>query len=401
MQFEITTVVLLLSFFVALIMGAAANKTNFCTMGAVSDWVNMGDTGRMGAWMLSIGIAIAGVLLLQYFFYIPLDSTLPPYLTSNFGWLRYLLGGFMFGIGMTLASGCGNKTMVNIGGGNLKSLVVLAVAGIFAYLMTKTSFYELLFHSWVSATTIDLTAYAIPNQSLDSVLLSVFGLSNHEIFHWLVGLLLMCFFFFVAFKSKDLRSTPHNILGGVVIGLAIVAGWYITGGALGQEAIDTVEWLDERPVGVGVQSYTFINPMGETVSYLMDPMNTLLITFGLVAISGVITGSFIASIFSRRFKFIWFYNTEDMLKHLIGAALMGIGGVLGMGCTIGQGITGVSTLSIGSLLVLGSIIFGSMLTMKVMYYKMVYEESSFIESLITSLVDLNLLTENFRKLEKL
>jgi len=401
MQLEVTTVVLLLSFFVALIMGLVANKTNFCTMGAVSDWVNMGDTGRMGAWMLSIGIAIAGVLLLQYIYDIPLDSTLPPYLTSNFGWLRYLLGGFMFGVGMTLASGCGNKTMVNIGGGNLKSLVVLVVAGIFAYLMTKTSFYEVLFHGWVTATTVDLTSYEMHSQSLDSILLGVFGSSNNVIFHWLAGLLLMGFFFFVAFRSKDLRSTPHNIIGGTVIGLAIVAGWYITGGALGQEAIETVEWLDERPVGVGVQSYTFINPMGETVSYLMEPANTLLITFGVVAVLGVISGSFLASVFSRRFKIIWFYDTEDMLKHLSGAALMGIGGVLGMGCTIGQGITGVSTLSVGSLLVLGSIIFGSVLTMKIMYYKMVYEDASFIESLITSLVDLKLLSEKLRSLEKL
>lgn len=400
MELEITTVVLLLSFAVAIVMGAAANKTNFCTMGAVSDWVNMGDTGRMGAWMLSIGIAIAGVLLLQFIYDIPLKSTLPPYLTSNFGWLRYILGGFMFGIGMTLASGCGNKTMVNIGGGNMKSLVVLIVAGVFAYLMTKTSFYEVLFHAWVSATTVDLTAYEMKSQSLDSFFLRVFGSSNNELFHWVIGLLLMAFFFFIAFRSKDLRSTPHNILGGVIIGLAIVAGWYITGGALGQEAIETVEWLDERPVGVGVQSYTFINPMGESITYLMDPMNTLLITFGVVAILGVITGSFVASILSRRFKIIWFYDRSDMVKHLFGAALMGIGGVLGMGCTIGQGITGVSTLSVGSLLVLGSIIFGSMLTMKVIYYRMVYEEASFTESLITSLVDLKLLTEKLRKLEK-
>lgn len=309
MELEITTVVLLLSFAVAIIMGAAANKTNFCTMGAVSDWVNMGDTGRMGAWMLSIGIAIAGVLLLQLIYDIPLDSTLPPYLTTNFGWLRYILGGFMFGIGMTLASGCGNKTMVNIGGGNMKSLVVLLVAGVFAYLMTKTSFYEVLFHGWVSATTVDLTAYEMNSQSLDSVFLRVFGSSNNEFFHWVIGLLLMAFFLFIAFKSKDLRSTPHNIVGGVVIGLAIVAGWYITGGVLGQEAIESVEWLDERPVGVGVQSYTFINPMGESITYLMDPMNTLLITFGVVAIIGVITGSFVASILSRRFKIIWFWKS--------------------------------------------------------------------------------------------
>jgi len=400
MELEITTIVLLSSFAVAVVMGAAANKTNFCTMGAVSDWVNMGDTGRLGAWMLSISIAIAGVLLLQFIYDIPLDSTLPPYLTSSFGWLRYILGGFMFGIGMTLASGCGNKTMVNIGGGNMKSLVVLIVAGVFAYLMTKTSFYEILFHGWVSATTVDLTAYEMNSQSLDSVFLRIFDSSNNELFHWLSGLLLMAFFFFIAFRSKDLKSTPHNIVGGVVMGLAIVAGWYITGGALGQEAIETIEWLDERPVGVGVQSYTFINPMGETITYLMDPMNTLLITFGVVAILGVITGSFVASILSRRFKIIWFYDRSDMVKHIFGAALMGIGGVLGMGCTIGQGITGVSTLSVGSLLVLGSIIFGSMLTMKVIYYRMVYEEASFIESLITSLVDLKLLTEKLRKLEK-
>jgi len=401
MEFEITTVVLLLSFAVAVIMGAVANKTNFCTMGAVSDWVNMGDTGRLGAWMLSIAIAIAGVLLLQFIYDIPLDSTLPPYLTSNFGWLRYILGGFLFGIGMTLASGCGNKTMVNIGGGNMKSLVVLIVAGVFAYLMTKTSFYEVLFHSWVSATTIDLTAFDMNGQSLDAVFLRIFGSSNTELFHWLIGLLLMACFFFIAFRSKDLKSSPHNIVGGVVIGLAIVAGWYITGGTLGQEAIETVAWLDERPVGVGVQSYTFINPMGESITYLMDPMNTLLITFGVVAILGVITGSFVASILSKRFKIVWFYDRSDMVKHVFGAALMGIGGVLGMGCTIGQGITGVSTLSVGSLLVLGSIIFGSALTMKIIYYRMVYEEAGFIESLITSLVDLKLLTEKLRKLEKL
>jgi uncharacterized membrane protein YedE/YeeE len=123
-------------------MGAVANKTNFCTMGAVSDWVNMGDTGRLRAWLLAMAVAILGVALLTGGGLASIgNSTFPPYRTPNFAWLRYLLGGLMFGVGMTLASGCGNKTLVRIGGGNIKSLVVLAIASACAYLMLWTEFY--------------------------------------------------------------------------------------------------------------------------------------------------------------------------------------------------------------------------------------------------------------------
>jgi uncharacterized membrane protein YedE/YeeE len=140
--------------------------------------------------------------------------------------------------------------------------------------------------------------------------------------------------------------------------------------------------------------------MGETVSYLTDPGNTLLISFGVAALFGVILGSLVYSLVSGNFRIEWFVNGQDWLYHIIGAVLMGIGGSLALGCTIGQGITGVSTLSIGSMLSLASIIVGSALTMKVQYYRMVYEEeATFAKALVTGMVDLRLLPEGMRKLE--
>ncbi|MDH3561898.1 MAG: YeeE/YedE family protein, partial [Gammaproteobacteria bacterium] len=121
MGFTVHNEVLLLVFLVALVIGAVGNKTNFCTMGAVSDWVNMGDTGRMRAWLFAIAIALTGLLLFEIMGAVTLPSdSFPPYRTSNFAWLRYVLGGLLFGVGMTLGSGCGQRTMVRVGQGNLK-----------------------------------------------------------------------------------------------------------------------------------------------------------------------------------------------------------------------------------------------------------------------------------------
>ncbi len=119
-----------------------------------------------------------------------------------------------------------------------------------------------------------------------------------------------------------------------------------------------------------------------------------------MALFGIIAGSLLWSLISRSFRIEWFVNFKDFITHVIGAILMGFGGVLAMGCTIGQGITGTSTLAIGSFLALGAIILGSALTMKVQYYKLVYEdEASFSKALLTGLVDLKLLPERLRKLE--
>ena len=175
MEITLNMQVLIGAFAIAVVLGAVVNRTNFCTMGAVSDWVNMGDGRRMRAWFLAIAVAIVGVMVFELFALADLDTTRPPYRSSNFAWPRYLLGGLLFGVGMTLASGCGNKTLVRIGGGNLKSLLVVIVAGVFAYLMTKTDFYAVLFHSWVQPLSVNLGAMGFDGQDLGSLVAGVIG----------------------------------------------------------------------------------------------------------------------------------------------------------------------------------------------------------------------------------
>ncbi len=396
---EITTYMLLIAFAIAFMMGAIVNKTNFCTMGAVSDWVNMGDKNRLRSWMLAITVAVIGVTVMEAMSIASMDSTLPPYRAEGFAWLRFIVGGITFGIGMTLASGCGNKILIRVGGGNLKSIMVLIVAGMFAYLMSKTAFYEVLFYPWVVATTVDLSTYDIAGQDLGAI---AAGLTGRDLAftRTLTGGILATLLIIFIFKSAEFRKQGEHLFSGLAVGIAIIAGWYFTGGPMGEEWKETAEFLDEIPIGVATQSLTFINPMGEAFFYAMTPKNTLLISFGMAALAGVIAGSFVYAVISRSFRIEWFSSFRDFIQHLIGASLMGIGGVLSMGCTIGQGITGVSTLSIGSILALLSIIFGSALTMKIQYYGIIHEnDSTFFKALTSSLVDLKLLPEKLRSLE--
>lgn len=393
MEFTVHHQVLGIVFLIAVVLGAVANKTNFCTMGAVSDWVNMGDTGRLRAWLLAMAVALFGVLLLEGTGILALPSdTFPPYRTANFAWLRYVLGGVLFGIGMTLGSGCGNKTLVRIGGGNVKSVMVLVIASIAAYFMLwgdieGEGFYDVVFGRWIAPTSIDLNAYGIPSQELGAVVAGISGAASD--LHFIVGGILVALLFFFIFKSADFRASFDNILGGLVVGLAVVAGWYVTGGPLGAAWKDYADLATEIPSRVNVQSYTFISPMGDSVRYLMSPSNLTLINFGVMALSGVIVGSFLYALLFRKFRIEWFASGKDFVNHAVGGVLMGIGGVLSMGCTIGQAVTGVSTLAMGSILTFLAIVFGSALTMKVQYYLL--DEQGFLGALRSAFSDMRLM----------
>jgi uncharacterized protein len=365
MEFTIHHQVLLIVFGLAVVMGAIVNKTNFCTMGAVSDWVNMDDTGRLRAWLLAAAVALGGVTLIEAGGLATLGTaTFPPYRSANFAWLRYLLGGLMFGIGMTLASGCGNKTLVRIGGGNLKSLVVLVIAGACAYGMLWTDLYNTLFGKPVNATTIDLAARGFKSQTLGDLV----GIGNT--FAGLIVVLAVGVFVFI---SREFRSNADNLLAGIAIGLIVVAGWYVTGGAMGAEWKEYADFADTKPLRVETQSFTFISAMGDGARYVMNPQDTSLINFGIAALVGVIVGSLIWSLISGGFRIEWFVSPGDFLNHAIGAVLMGIGGVLAMGCTVGQAITGVSTLALGSILTFAAIVAGAAATMKYQYWRMMRE----------------------------
>jgi len=401
-------------FLIALFMGAVIHKTNFCTMGAVSDLINIGDTGRLRAWFFAIAVALIGVALLEYLGLVEADATFPPYRSGNLIWAENILGGLLFGIGMTLASGCGNKTLVRIGGGNLKSLVVFAIIALIAYFMVNPfsgsdqTLMSLLFYDWLRPLAIDLG----DSQDLGYLLGGEAAPTYRLVIGLVLGLVLVRF----AFKSRDFRGSADNILGGLVVGLAVLAAWYLSSniqvesfdGNLGLSAYHA-EWdmladSDEGKPALGrplaAQSFTFINPMGQTLGYAAGGFERALLTFGVMAVSGMVLGSLLWALLARRFRIEWFCSLRDAVNHIVGAMLMGFGGTLALGCTIGQAVTGVSTLALGSILSFGAIFLGSALTMKVIYYRMVYEdEAGFGKALVTGLVDLRLLPERFRCLE--
>ena len=368
------------TFAVALIMGAVVNKTNFCTMGAVSDWVNMGDTGRLRAWVLAIAVGVLGVAGLEAAGLVNVSSTFPPYRQTNLVWLENVLGGVLFGIGMTLASGCGNKTLIRIGGGNLKSIMVLLVIAVIAYFMinpfpgSDKTLYSVLFYPWTNPASVALPA----SQDLGALLFAD-AATGRMVMGAVVGLVLLAW----AFKSADLRGSLDNVLGGLVVGLAVLAAWYISSNVVVNadgELMSLQTYVQEwdmyapadavKPAAAGplaAQSFTFINPMGQTLGYAASGFDRTLLTFGIMALAGVIAGSLLWSLVSRSFRIEWFASFRDFTNHLVGAILMGFGGVLAMGCTIGQGITGFSTLALGSILTFAAIVVGSAVTMKVQY----------------------------------
>ena len=205
---------------------------------------------------------------------------------------------------------------------------------------------------------------------------------------------------YVVFRSRDYCRSPLDLLAGITVGFAVLGTWYVTGGPLGRAWIEDAAFMDFPPTGVGVQSYTFVNPTGELLSYVVAPGAVNGITFGVATLIGIGVGAAAYAVVTRNFRIEWFVSVRDFVRHLVGGALMGTGGVLAMGCTIGQAVSGFSTLAVGSMLAFFSIVLGSALTMKVEYYKLVYEgEASLVDALLSALVDLRLLPRRLRRLQ--
>lgn len=366
---SLSTTVVLWGLGLGTILGFIASKTNFCTMGAVSDVVNMGSWGRMRAWMLAIAVAIIGTNLLSYFGYLDLSKTI--YTGSSFPWLTFLIGGLTFGIGMTLASGCGNKTLLRIGSGNLKSLVVFVFMG-FAAIATLKGIFGAFRVSVLTAPSV--TVQFDHSQTIPGLLTGMGGLDSPTLQLIVTGVIALAMLIFV-FMSKDFRQEHDNSLSGIVIGLVVVAAWYITGHIGYAESPETMEMTYMGTASHLAESMSFVAPSAYTLEYLGYWTDTSsVITFSVASAFGVVVGSFLYSMISKSFRWEYFTSAKDMGSHIIGAIMMGFGGITAMGCTIGQGLTGVSTLSIGSFLALISIIAGSAITMKIQYYLMMRED---------------------------
>ena len=355
-------------FGLGIVFGFIANKTNFCTMGAVSDVVNMGHWGRMRAWLLAIAVAMIGTNVLAYLGYVDLTKTI--YTGSSFPWLAYIVGGLCFGVGMTLASGCANRTLVRVGGGNLRSVVVFIYLG-FSALVTLRGILGAFRVNVLQAPAV--TIQLEHGQTLSALLSGFGGLSSRTLQLVLAGVIGLAILIFV-FKDKNFRKSLDNNLAGLVVGLLVIGGWYLTGHLGFGENPDTLEMTYLGTNSHLAESMSFVAPTAYTLeywAYWTDASN--IVTFGVATIFGVGIGSFLYALINKSFRWEAFSSAQDMFYHIIGGTLMGFGGVTAMGCTIGQGITGVSTLSLGSFLALAAIVAGSAITMKIQYRIMMQE----------------------------
>jgi uncharacterized membrane protein YedE/YeeE len=349
-EIEVSTIMGIGGLLVGLLFGALTHRTNFCTMGSISDAVSFEEFRRARAWLLAIAVSIAGAHALQYAELIDLTQSI--YLGSSLNWFGAILGGLIFGFGMVIASGCPGRNLARVGGGDLKALVVLLFIGLFGYMALRgltapvRSFIQ-------TGTMFDLNAVNIRDQQLGTVIADLSGLPQNIAQAGSAAIVVAAVLFF-CFKNADFRTSPGHITAGVGIGLLVTAGWWITG-VLGGDEFEPAQ----------LASLTFIAPSGNSLQYLMT-FTGATINFGIATVGGAILGAFLSAIVGGQFVLSTFYDKKDTVRHMLGGAMMGTGGVLALGCTIGQGITGISTLSIGSAIALVSIVTGGIAGIKYM-----------------------------------
>ncbi len=348
-----STVVLWAAFTLAFAFGAIVQRTNFCTMGSVADVVSFGDWTRMRQWLLAIAVAIAGTTLLDAAGLIDVRRSF--YTSDRFTPLAYIGGGLLFGFGMVLAGGCGSKSLVRAGAGNLKSVVVIIVLGVVAYITLRGGL------ALFRVGMLERVGFTLASrQDLPSMLADTAAARGA----WQVGLGLPLAGAIAWIALRDRAFwTFDNLLAGIGIGGIIVAVWYVSG-HIGyvEEHPQTLEQAFLRTNSRQMESLSFVAPVAWTLDYLMFASDrSKELTIGIVAVIGMVCGSWAYAIATGRFRWEGFRSTEDTANHLAGGALMGFGGVTAVGCTIGQGLSGVSTLAAGSFVALASIIVGAIL----------------------------------------
>jgi len=362
---NLALVVVLGGFALAFVFGFVAMRANFCTMGAISDVVNMGHWGRMRMWLLAIAVAIVGASLLHGLGQINLADSI--YQRPRLAWLSAIVGGFLFGVGMTFAGGCANRNLLRIGAGSMRSVVVFAFVGISAYMTIKG-----LFAQWrvdyLDRFAIDLTAYGLKGQDLPALLSGVSGLPATTALATMAAIVAGALLVFV-FADARFRDNPKQIVGGVIIGLVVTGGWYVTG-HLGHGENEQLEMVYFATNTRAAESMSFVAPMAYTLELLMLWTDKSLgMSFGIASALGVILGALAWALVSKSFHLEGFASAADTRDHIIGATLMGFGGVTALGCTVGQGISGVSTLALGSILALLAIVAGATATMKYLLWR--------------------------------
>lgn len=346
-----TNGVLGLTFLLATLAGALFHRSHFCTMGAISDWFIMGDTHRAKQWAMAVAVAVLGFGFLSWRGAISPLNTI--YANLQLSWLSLLLGGFLFGVGMVLGSGCASKSLVRLGGGNLKSLVVLMAMGISA-LATLRGLTAVWRVNALDPVSIGTGPGPFVGQWLSSVTEWGTPLSS-----FVAACVVSALVIFWILKDWPSIAWPE-VISGAVIGLLVVGLWWVSG-VMGfvAEHPETLEPVFLASASGRMESMSLTAPVAywwDALMYFSD--GTKKLSLGMASALGLLLGAWAHAFWQGDFRWEGFKQTEDLVLHLLGGALMGMGGVLAMGCTIGQGLSGLSTLSLGSFLAVLGIVAG-------------------------------------------
>lgn len=336
---------------IGILFGALIARTNFCTMGSLSDIVNFGDWRRFRSWLLAVAIAMIGVLWLERAEIADMSQSL--YVSSNLMWGGHVLGGVIFGVGMVFSGGCVTKNLVRAGSGDLRSLIVLWVIGGAAYMTIGGVFAETRV-AIIDATSLDLATLGLDDQRISTILSGLTGLSTEmaSIVAVVVlagGMLVYCF------KDAGFRKSPTHLAAGFGIGILVIAGWFLT-------ALTFDEFADNPTLA----SLSYVRPAGDSIDYFMRFTAYDGVSFAVSTTLGALIGAFLMALATKTFHLATFSDPGDTLRNLGGAVLMGVGGVTALGCTVGQAITGFSTLAAGSLITFLAIIIGGLIGFKLL-----------------------------------
>jgi uncharacterized membrane protein YedE/YeeE len=323
--------VLILGFAIGLAYGAVGLLSGFCLLTSLRHWLTENNGVRIRSYALAMATAIVGAQALAGIGLVDLGKSI--YLLPSFSLPLMAIGGLIFGYGMVLSNGCGSRASVLLGKGNLRSFVVLVTLGITAQMTLR----GLLAPPRVAA--LQASSIETATNSLPAL---IGGGTGRLIAAALVAGVLLVF----CFAHKPFRQAWGQAFAGFAIGALIVAAWTVTG-KIGAESFDPVP----------VTSLTFVAPIADSVQYVMLSTGVAM-NFGVATIFGVLLGSFITAIVTGRFELEAYRSPRHMLRSMTGAAMMGVGGAMALGCSIGQGLTGLSTLALPSFVALAGIVGG-------------------------------------------
>lgn len=316
-----------------LALGLAARVGRFCTLGAIEDALYSSDDRRMRMWGIAIGVAVIGTHLAMALG--AFEGTETAYLDRVWNPIATIVGGLLFGYGMALSGNCGYGALARLGGGDLRSLMIVIVMGLSAYIAMSGP----LAHTRVWLFPVE--EQAATSQGF-SQLFAGFGLSP-LITGVVIGLALIA----VSLSSAAMRSSPSHVFWGTVVGLAIVSGWVGT------------YWIAQTGFGIEpVETHSYAAPIGDTLYYGMTASGNTL-SFSVGSVCGVVLGATLGSYSKGHFRWEACEDPRELRRQILGAALMGPGAILAVGCSVGQGISAFSVLAYSAPVTFAAIFAGA------------------------------------------